>query len=47
MVRGAVLRATYGSNPWQEKDQVITSVSWVSRDRGRQATACCAANGTW
>ncbi len=31
VVRGAVLRATYGSNPWQEKDQVITSVSWVSR----------------
>ena len=30
-MRGAVLRATYGSNPWQEKDQVITSVSWVSR----------------
>jgi superfamily II DNA or RNA helicase len=26
-----VLRANYGSNPWQEKNQVITSVSWVSR----------------
>lgn len=31
IVRGEVLRATYGSNPWQEKSQVITSVSWVSR----------------
>jgi SNF2 family DNA or RNA helicase len=26
-----VLRANYGMNPWQEKNQVITSVSWVSR----------------
>jgi superfamily II DNA or RNA helicase len=31
IVRGEVLRANYGSNPWQEKAQVITSVSWVSR----------------
>lgn len=31
IMRGAVLRANYGMNPWQEKDQVITSVSWVSR----------------
>ncbi|MBN1922767.1 MAG: DUF3883 domain-containing protein, partial [Anaerolineae bacterium] len=31
VVRGAVLRATYGSNPWQELDQAITSVAWVSR----------------
>jgi len=31
LVRGDVLRANYGSNPWQEKNQVITSVSWVSR----------------
>jgi superfamily II DNA or RNA helicase len=31
IVRGEVLRANYGSNPWQEKHQVITSVSWVSR----------------
>jgi hypothetical protein len=30
VIRGDVLRANYGSNPWQEKDQVITSVSWVS-----------------
>jgi hypothetical protein len=31
VVRSDVLRANYGSNPWQEKKQVITSVSWVSR----------------
>src|SRR5579885_2758762 len=31
VVRSDVLRANYGSNPWQEKNQVITSVSWVSR----------------
>lgn len=31
IIRSDVLRANYGSNPWQEKDQVLTSVSWVSR----------------
>ena len=31
VVRSDVLRANYGLNPWQEKHQVITSVSWVSR----------------
>ena len=31
VIRCDVLRANYGSNPWQEKNQVITSVSWVSR----------------
>jgi superfamily II DNA or RNA helicase len=30
IIRGDVLRANYGTNPWQEKNQVITSVSWVS-----------------
>ena len=30
LIRGDVLRANYGQNPWQEHDQVITSVSWVS-----------------
>ena len=30
IIRGDVLRANYGQNPWQDKDQVITSVSWVS-----------------
>jgi superfamily II DNA or RNA helicase len=31
IIRSDVLRANYGSNPWQDKNQVITSVSWVSR----------------
>ena len=31
VVRSDILRATYGANPWQDIDQVITSVSWVSR----------------
>src|SRR4029453_13837534 len=31
IIRGDVLRANYGSNPWQDKNQLITSVSWVSR----------------
>ncbi len=31
VVRGDVLRASYGTNPWQEKHQVVTSISWVSR----------------
>ena len=30
IIRGATLRANYGQNPWQEHDQVITSVSWAS-----------------
>jgi superfamily II DNA/RNA helicase len=31
LVRGERLRSSYGSNPWQDIDQVITSISWVSR----------------
>jgi len=31
VIRGNVLRSVYGSNPWQEKRQAITSISWVSR----------------
>src|SRR5437867_858045 len=31
VIRSDVLRANYGQNPWQERQQVITSVSWVSR----------------
>lgn len=30
LIRGDVLRANYGSNPWQEQHQLITSVSWAS-----------------
>src|SRR5271157_2935794 len=31
IIRSDVLRANYGSNPWQDKNQVVTAVSWVSR----------------
>lgn len=31
VIRSDVLRANYGSNPWQDKNQLVTSVSWVSR----------------
>lgn len=31
VVRSDVLRANYGMNPWQERHQVVTSISWVSR----------------
>ncbi len=31
VMRGEVLRSQYGQNPWQEKNQVVTSVSWISR----------------
>src|SRR5262249_52987715 len=30
IIRGDVLRANYGSNPWQERHQLITSLSWVA-----------------
>jgi SNF2 family DNA or RNA helicase len=30
VLRSAELKGTYGSNPWQEKSQVITSMPWVS-----------------
>ncbi len=31
ILRSDVLRANYGQNPWQEKNQLVTSISWVSR----------------
>src|SRR4030095_699786 len=31
LIRSDILRATYGANPWQDIDQCVTSVSWVSR----------------
>lgn len=31
VIRSDILRANYGTNPWQENDQVIASVSWLSR----------------
>ncbi|MCL4466056.1 MAG: DUF3883 domain-containing protein [Chloroflexi bacterium] len=30
VIRADALRTNYGVNPWQDRDQVITSVSWVS-----------------
>ncbi len=31
VLRGDTLRANYGQNPWQDKNQVVTSISWISR----------------
>src|SRR5437899_1504247 len=31
IIRADVLRTNYGMNPWQERNQVVTSISWVSR----------------
>ncbi|HDR73805.1 MAG TPA: DEAD/DEAH box helicase, partial [Methanoculleus sp.] len=31
VVRGEILRAAYGSNPWDERDQVVTSLPWIAR----------------
>jgi hypothetical protein len=30
IVRGDMLRANYGNNPWQEKNQIITSVACLA-----------------
>src|SRR5207245_2748382 len=32
VIDSGVLRTNYGQNPWQDRTQVITSVSWVSRN---------------
>lgn len=31
VIRSDILRANYGTNPWQDYDQAVTSISWVSR----------------
>lgn len=31
VIRSDILRANYGTNPWQDCDQAVTSISWVSR----------------
>lgn len=31
VINSDVLRTNYGQNPWQDRNQAITSVSWVSR----------------
>ncbi len=38
VIRSDVLRANYGQNPWQDKSQVITSVSWISRIEDAKAS---------
>ena len=30
VLRSDILRANYGSNPWQERNQIVTSMPWVS-----------------
>jgi SNF2 family DNA or RNA helicase len=30
VLRSDILRANYGSNPWQERNQIVTSLPWVS-----------------
>lgn len=31
IMKGEVLRSQYGQNPWMEHNQIVTSVSWISR----------------
>ena len=31
VMRGEILRSQYGQNPWLEKNQIVTSISWISR----------------
>lgn len=31
VINSEVLRTNYGQNPWQDRNQLITSISWVSR----------------
>lgn len=31
VINSDVLRTNYGQNPWQDRNQLITSISWVSR----------------
>jgi hypothetical protein len=38
VMRGEVLRTQYGQNPWQERNQVVTSVSWISRVEDAKAS---------
>jgi SNF2-related domain len=45
VIRSDVLRANYGSNPWQEKNQVITSVHGSPGSRTRR-NRCYAVIGT-
>ena len=46
VIRGVVLRANYGTNPWQEKDQVNIDALGGS-DRGCQGEPASLAIGIW
>ena len=37
VIRGADLRAAYGTNPWRDKPQVITSIDWAKREEVRES----------
>jgi len=39
IVRGIDLRSAYGTNPWQDKAQVITSIDWAKRDEVEESLA--------
>jgi len=39
LVRGMDLRGSYGTNPWQDKAQVITSIDWAKREEVRASLA--------
>jgi superfamily II DNA or RNA helicase len=39
VVRGVDLRSSYGTNPWQDKPQVITSIDWAKRDEVEESLA--------
>src|SRR3954453_22266190 len=45
VIRGETLRNTYGQNPWQDRDQVVTSTAWVSRVQDAKR-ACSTRTGT-
>jgi SNF2 family DNA or RNA helicase len=43
ILRGYDLRDAYGTNPWQDKQQVITSMDWAKRDEVKESLK----RGTW
>jgi len=39
VLRGVDLRSAYGTNPWQDKSQVLTSMDWAKRDEVKESLA--------
>lgn len=37
VLRGVDLRNAYGTNPWQDKNQIITSMDWAKRDEVKES----------